>query len=104
MYGCRYGEEGNNHCVYILASKRNGTLYIGVTSNLIKRVYAHRNNLIDGFTKKYNVHDLVYYEATENIHSAIMREKQLKKWKRSWKIELIEKSNPTWRDLYFDLT
>jgi len=89
--------------VYILASKKNGTLYIGVTSNLIKRVYEHKNNLINGFTKKYNVHNLVYYETTEDINSAIRREKQLKKWKRKWRIELIEKINPKWRDLYFDL-
>ena len=70
--------------VYILASKKNGTLYIGVTSNLIKRVYEHQNNLVDGFTKNYNVHNLVYYEITEDIHNAITREKQLKKWKRNW--------------------
>jgi putative endonuclease len=89
--------------VYILASKRNGTLYIGVTSELIKRVYEHKNNLINGFTKKYNVHRLVYYEPTEGINSAIKREKQLKKWKRGWKIELIKKNNPDWRDLYFEL-
>jgi putative endonuclease len=89
--------------VYILASKRNGTLYIGVTSELIKRVYEHKNNLINGFTKKYDVHNLVYYEPTEDINSAIKREKQLKKWKRAWKIEIIEKVNPKWRDLYFDL-
>ena len=89
--------------VYLLASKRNGTLYIGVTSDLVKRVHEHKNNLVDGFTKKYNVHNLVYYEATEDINSAITREKQLKKWKRAWKIELIEKNNPGWRDLYFEL-
>ena len=91
------------YSVYILASKRNGTLYIGVTANLIKRVYEHKNHLVDGFTKKYNVHNLVYYETTEDISSAIRREKQIKKWKRKWKIELIEKKNPNWRDLYFDL-
>jgi putative endonuclease len=89
--------------VYLLASKRNGTLYIGVTSDLVKRVHEHKNDLIEGFTKKYNVHKLVYYEATEDINSAITREKQLKKWKRDWKIELIEKSNPEWKDLYFEL-
>ncbi|MBW2554506.1 MAG: GIY-YIG nuclease family protein, partial [Deltaproteobacteria bacterium] len=82
---------------------RNGTLYIGVTANLIKRVYEHKNHLVDGFTKKYNVHNLVYYETTEDISSAIKREKQIKKWKRKWKIELIENKNPNWRDLYFDL-
>jgi putative endonuclease len=70
---------------------------------LIKRVYEHKNHLVDGFTKKYNVHNLVYYETTEDISSAIKREKQIKKWKRKWKIELIENKNPNWRDLYFDL-
>jgi len=89
--------------VYIIASKRNGTLYIGVTSNLVKRVYEHKNKLVEGFTKKYNVHVLVHYEAIEDINSAIKREKQLKKWKRQWKIELIEKNNPNWRDLYYDI-
>ncbi len=91
------------YSVYILASKRNGTLYIGVAANLIKRVYEHKNHLVDGFTKKYNIHNLVYYETTEDISSAIRREKQIKKWKRKWKIELIEKKNPNWRDLYHDL-
>lgn len=86
--------------VYILASKRNGTLYIGVTSNLIKRVYEHKNNFIAGFTWQYNIHILVYYEQTSNIASAIRREKQLKKWNRDWKITLIEKENPEWKDLY----
>ena len=93
----------NQYYIYILASKRNGTLYIGVTSDLTKRVYEHKNNLIDGFTKKYNVHKLVYYESTNDIESSIRREKQLKKWKRSWKIELIEKDNAEWKDLYFEL-
>ena len=86
--------------VYILASKRNGTLYIGVTNDLIKRVYEHKNNLIEGFTNKYKVHRLVYYETTSEITSALHREKQLKKWKRAWKIELIEKNNPQWKNLY----
>ena len=90
--------------VYILASKRNGTLYTGVTSNLLKRVYEHKNNLIEGFTKKYNVHTLVYYEAYNDIYDAIAREKNIKKWKRQWKIELIEKSNPKWEDLYYSLS
>ncbi len=90
--------------VYILASKRNGTLYTGVTSNLLKRVYEHKNNLIEGFTKKYNVHTLVYYEAYNDIYDAIAREKNIKKWKRLWKIELIEKSNPKWEDLYYSLS
>ena len=89
--------------VYILASQRNGTLYIGVTNNLIKRVYEHKYNFVDGFTKKYNVHHLVYYEQYDNIESAIIREKRLKKWNRKWKLELIEKVNPQWRDMYDDL-
>ena len=89
--------------VYILASKRNGTLYIGVTNNLIRRVYEHRNDLINGFAKKYKVHMLVYYEHTNDINSAIQREKRLKKWKREWKIELIETMNPDWHDLYEQL-
>jgi len=90
----------NTYYVYIMASKKNGTLYIGVTNDLIKRVYAHKNDLVEGFTKKYGVHQLVYYEQTEDVKSAIQREKQLKKWNRSWKIELIEKMNPEWKDLY----
>ena len=86
--------------VYILASKKNGTLYIGVTNNLLKRVYEHKNNLIGGFTRKYSVHNLVYYEAYSSIYDAIAREKQMKKWERQWKINLLEKSNPGWKDLY----
>ena len=89
-----------SYYVYILASKRNGTLYIGVTSGLKKRVYEHKNDMVEGFTKKYRVHMLVYYETTSDVESAIRREKQLKKWRRKWKIELIEKMNPEWRDLY----
>ena len=84
-------------------SKRNGTLYIGVTNDIIKRVYEHKNNLIDGFTKKYNVHLLVYYEQITDIDSAIQREKQLKKWNRKWKLKLIEEANPEWDDLYNSL-
>jgi len=98
-----YRKSDNQYYVYILASKRNATLYIGVTSNLIKRIYEHKNNLIEGFTKKYNIHNLIYYEITEDVDSAIAREKQLKRWKRNWKIELIEKNNPEWKDLYFEL-
>ena len=94
----------NDYYVYILASKRNGTLYIGVTNDLIKRVYEHKNGMIEGFTKKYSVHMLVYYEQTNDSYSAIEREKRLKRWKRQWKIDLIQKSNPEWRDLYYDLT
>jgi putative endonuclease len=93
----------NQYYIYILANKRNGTLYIGVTSNLVKRVYEHKNNIIEGFSKKYNIHKLVYYEITDDIESAIRREKQLKKWNRKWKINLIENSNPEWIDLYFGL-
>jgi len=93
----------NQYSIYILASKRNGVLYIGVTSNLVKRIYEHKNNTIEGFSKKYNVHKLVYYETTNNIENAIRREKQLKKWNRKWKLELIEKNNPDWKDLYYEL-
>jgi len=90
--------------IYILASKRNGTLYIGVTNNLLERVNQHKNNLVDGFTKKYDVHNLVYYEAYKNIDDAIAREKCMKKWKRKWKLKLIESSNPNWEDLYYTLS
>ena len=93
----------NQAYVYILSSQRNGTLYIGVTSDLIKRIYQHRNNLSEGFTKKYKVHRLVYFETTPSIKGAIQREKQLKQWHRQWKIELIEKDNPEWIDLYGSL-
>ena len=86
--------------VYILASKRNGTLYIGVTSDLIKRTWEHKNDSVEGFTKRYRVHRLVYYELHEDMESAIRREKQMKKWNRCWKLELIEKQNPDWRDLW----
>ena len=86
--------------VYILASKRNGTLYIGVTSDLKKRVWEHKNDLVEGFTKRYGVHQLVYYELHGDMMSAIRREKQMKKWNRSWKLELIERQNPDWRDLW----
>ncbi len=89
--------------VYILASKRNGTLYIGVTSDLKKRVYEHKMRLVKGFTKKYKIHTLVYYESTSDILSAIQREKQIKKWERKWKIRLIEENNLQWKDLYYDL-
>ncbi len=89
--------------VYILASKKNGVLYIGVTSNLVKRIYEHKSKLVKGFTKKYHVHKLVYYEETEDIYAAITREKQLKKWNRAWKIELIERENSDWKDLYYSL-
>jgi putative endonuclease len=88
-----------DYYVYILASRKNGTLYIGVTSKLQSRVLQHKGKLLEGFTKKYNVHQLVYFEITNDIVSAIQRERQLKNWKRGWKIELIEKNNPSWKDL-----
>ena len=87
-------------CVYLLSSQRNGTLYIGVTSDLIKRVWEHKLDCVDGFTKKYGVHDLVWYEQHEDMLTAIARERTLKEWKRAWKLELIEKMNPEWKDLY----
>jgi len=85
--------------VYILAKKKNGTLYTGVTSDLKKRLWEHNNAVVEGFTKKYQVHRLVYYEVTDSIESAISREKTLKRWKRKWKIDLIEATNPAWKDL-----
>jgi putative endonuclease len=87
-------------CVYMLASQCNGTLYIGVTSNLVKRIWEHKTNTVEGFTKKYKVHTLVWYEIHETMNSVIQREKALKKWRRKWKIELIESFNPGWKDLY----
>ena len=86
--------------VYIMASQRNGTLYIGVTSDLVKRVWQHKQDAVSGFTRRYAVHMLVYYQQTEEMPSAITREKQLKKWNRAWKIRLIEEMNPYWNDLY----
>ena len=90
-------------CVYILASQQNGTLYIGVTSDLLQRVWQHKNHSLGGFTQQYNVHRLVWYEAHDSMETAIAREKALKKWNRRWKLQLIEKSNPHWQDLYKDL-
>ncbi len=90
-------------CVYILANKPDGILYIGVTSNLSVRIFQHKNDLVDGFSKKYNLHLLVYYEVHENMYSAITREKRLKKWNREWKIQLIESVNPARRDLYNEI-
>jgi len=87
-------------CVYLLASRRNGTLYVGVTSDLIKRVWEHKNDLVEGFTRRYGVHSLVWYERHESMMAAIEREKAIKEWRRKWKLELIEKENPAWRDLY----
>jgi putative endonuclease len=86
-----------------MAGKRNGTLYIGVTLDLKKRVFEHKNDVIEGFTKRYQVHNLVHYEQTSDVKSAIQREKQLKEWRRKWKLDLIEKSNPEWKDLYDEL-
>jgi putative endonuclease len=90
-------------CVYILASKRNGTLYIGVTSNIARRSWEHREAAVEGFTDRYDVKLLVYVEFHDTMPDAILREKQMKKWRRDWKLRLIEKSNPDWRDLYDDL-
>ena len=87
-------------CVYLLASRRRGTLYLGVTSDLLKRVWEHKNDQVEGFSKKYRVHHLVWYEQHVDMKAAIEREKSIKKWKRGWKTELIEKGNPQWRDLY----
>lgn len=90
-------------CVYILASRRNGTLYVGVTSDLVKRVWEHKNDFVEGFTKRYGVHSLVWYEAHSEMFAAIGREKAIKEWRRRWKLELIERFNPGWRDLYKEL-
>jgi putative endonuclease len=89
--------------VYILASKKYGTLYVGITSDLIKRIHQHKEHFVDGFTNKYKVHQLVYYEIHEDVREAILREKQIKKWNREWKINLIEQDNPHWLDLYHGL-
>ena len=89
--------------LYILASKRNGTLYIGVTSDLVKRIWKNKNKLVEGFTEKYNVNKLVYYEAHSDAESAITQERQMKKWRRAWKMRLIEGRNPEWRDLFSDI-
>ena len=90
-------------CVYIMSNEKRGTLYIGVTSDLIQRIWQHKQNLVDGFTKLHQLHQLVYYELAEDMLTAIAREKQLKKWNRTWKIELIEEANNDWRDLYLEL-
>lgn len=92
-----------SYWIYIVASETNGTIYIGMTNNLIRRIYEHKNNLIKGFTYKYNVHKLVYTEQFERPEEALYRESQLKAWRRIWKLELINKANPAWKDLYFDL-
>jgi putative endonuclease len=92
------------YSVYMLASQRNGTLYIGVTSDLIKRVWEHKNKFVEGFTKQYEVHQLVWFEPHEDVEQAILREKQIKKWNRAWKVNLIEEANPYWNDLYLSFT
>ena len=89
--------------VYILASQKNGTLYIGVTGNLVQRIWQHKKDLVEGFTKRYGIHMLVYYELHSDINSAITREKQLKKWNREWKLGLIEQNNPQWQDLWLTI-
>ena len=95
--------RNKTYFVYIVASKRNGTLYTGVTNDLLRRVGEHKTGAVDGFTKRYKVDRLVYFEPMDDIRHAITREKQIKKWYRRWKIELIEEQNPKWRDLYEDL-
>ncbi len=92
-----------SYYVYILCSKRNGTLYAGVTSDLARRIYEHKSDIVEGFTRKYRVHKLVWYERHESIEEAIIREKQIKKWNRKWKLEMIERENPEWRDLYDEI-
>ncbi len=91
-------------CVYILASRPDGALYIGVTSDLVRRIWEHKNDFVGGFTKRYRVHMLVWYEVHSTIEGALSREKAIKKWKRAWKIELIEEGNPAWLDLYSEIT
>ena len=91
---------GMTYFVYILASQRNGTLYVGVTNDLVRRIYEHREKLIEGFTSQYNVTRLVWFDQTASIEEAIAHEKRLKRWQRAWKIALIEKTNPNWDDLY----
>ena len=90
----------NTYYVYLMASQKNGTLYVGVTNDLVRRVWEHKNDILEGFTKKYGVHRLVWYEETTDVDVAIQREKQIKKWRRQWKINLIKKENPEWEDLY----
>ncbi len=94
----------NEYFIYILASKQNGTLYVGITNDIVRRVFQHKNNEVEGFTAKYQAHRLVWYESCSDVHGAIAREKQLKKWNRKWKLALIEESNPQWRDLYDEIT
>jgi putative endonuclease len=102
--GIHHDATMNQYYIYILANQRNGTLYIGMTNNLIRRVWEHKTDAVDGFTKKYGVHRLVWYEIAETPEAAITREKQLKKWNRAWKRRLIEEMNPEWKDLYEEIT
>ena len=95
--------ERMNYFVYMLASKRNGTLYVGVTNNLVRRVYEHKAGIVAGFTSKYSVKNLVWFEGTPSVEAAIRREKQIKEWRRAWKIGMIERANPYWRDLWEDI-
>ena len=90
-------------CVYLIASKPDGVIYLGVTSDIVKRVWQHKNAFVDGFSKKYHVHVLVWFEPHQGMESAILREKHIKKWRRAWKVELIEEGNPGWRDLYGEI-
>lgn len=96
--------DGEGAGVYILANKRNGTLYVGVTSDIVGRISEHKQDLIAGFTKRYGVHRLVYIEFHDTMDAAIVREKKIKRWRREWKLELIEACNPEWRDLYWELS
>jgi putative endonuclease len=109
MFICRHSRGGGNPevlsqmkqpAVYILTSKRNGTLYTGVTSNLHKRIWEHQQGIVEGFTKRYRIHQLVYFELHEDMLAAITREKQIKKWNRAWKLKIIEQQNPNWEDLW----
>ena len=101
---CNLSAMSKHPAVYILASKPHGTLYIGVTSDLIKRIWEHKQDFVEGFTKKYGIHTLVYFEQCDDMANAIQREKQLKKWNRAWKLELIETLNPEWRDLWPEIS
>jgi len=92
--------SAQGYFVYILASKTGGTLYVGVTNNIVRRVFEHKSNVVDGFTKQYGIHRLVYFEQFDDIENAIRRERRIKKWNRNWKIRLIEELNPNWDDLY----
>ena len=92
----------HEYYVYILTNMRNGTLYVGMTNNLERRVFEHKNGVLEGFTKKYGLNTLIYFEVHQNVNDAILREKQLKKWKRQWKIDLVEKENPDWNDIARD--